>query len=29
MLDLIFIVITILFFISASGYVALCDRLMK
>jgi hypothetical protein len=29
MLDIIFVAITILFFIVSIGYVAACDRLMK
>jgi hypothetical protein len=29
MLDLIFVAITLLFFIISVGYVAACDRLMK
>ena len=29
MLDIVFIAITILFFIVSIGYVAACDRLMK
>jgi len=29
MFDLIFVVITILFFVVSIGYVAACDRLMK
>jgi hypothetical protein len=29
MLDLIFVAITILFFVVSIGYVAACDRLMK
>ena len=29
MFDLIFVVITILFFVVGIGYVAACDRLMK
>jgi hypothetical protein len=29
MLDLMFVVITILFFVVSIGYVAACDRLMK
>jgi hypothetical protein len=29
MLDLIFVTITLLFFIVSIGYVAACDRLMK
>jgi hypothetical protein len=29
MLDLIFVVVTLLFFLAALGYVRACDRLMK
>mgnify|MGYP001139684353 CR=1 FL=1 len=29
MLDIVFVAITILFFIVSVGYVAACDRLMK
>jgi hypothetical protein len=29
MLDIVFVAITILFFIVSIGYVAACDRLMK
>jgi hypothetical protein len=29
MLDLIFVAITLLFFVISVGYVAACDRLMK
>ena len=29
MLDIIFVAITVLFFIVSIGYVAACDRLMK
>ena len=29
MLDLVFVVVTILFFVVSIGYVAACDRLMK
>jgi hypothetical protein len=28
-LDVLFVALTILFFIASVGYVALCDRLMK
>jgi hypothetical protein len=29
MLDLVFVAVTILFFVVSIGYVAACDRLMK
>ena len=29
MLDLVFVAVTILFFVISIGYVAACDRLMK